>query len=349
MMSIVRGWLLRIGMLAVALAPALPASAAGADGSVSAPHAAPALEQASAPVRAVLTHAGRERAYYLWTPPRTPGVRVPLVLVLHGGGGNGENAQRMTGFTGVARREGFAVAYPEGTGRFGRLLTWNAGHCCGYAMTERVDDVGFLTALIERLVAEGIADPARVYVTGMSNGAMMAHRMGIEASAHVAAIAPVVGGLFGDEGAPVTPVSALLVNGWLDRSVPAAGGLTGGRFANAWDGTPLRPAAYQGDYWAAANGCRDAGTEVQRGTVRERDADCAPGIAVRSLMLLDNGHAWPGGKPGSSLGDPPSTALDATEVVWAFFAAHPKAAHPGTAAAQQAGSQAPKAVRSEGP
>ena len=347
-----RRWVLHLAFFVAWLGLASPVVAAGSDGSSPAAGDRPSSE----PVRSVMTHAERERAYYLWTPPRAAQAPVPLVLVLHGGGGNGENVQRMTGFTDVARREGFAVAYPEGTGRFGRLLTWNAGHCCGYAMNERVDDVGFLATLIDSLVARGIADPARVYVTGISNGAMMAHRMGIEASARVAAIAPVVGGLFGDERTPDTPVSALLVNGWLDRSVPAAGGLSGGRFANTWDGTPLRPAAWQGDYWAAANGCRDAGTEVLRGTVRERDAACAPGISVRSLMLLDNGHAWPGARHASALSDPPSTALDATEVIWAFFAAHPKAAHPKAAHpeaahldAAQAGAQVPKAVRPAGP
>ncbi len=279
---------------------------------------------ASEAVRVAFAHGGRERAYFLWAPTGERAGRVPLVLVLHGGGGNGENVQEMTGFTAVARREGFAVAYPEGTGRLGRLLTWNAGHCCGYAMSEGVDDVGFLTALVERLVADGLVDPARVYVTGMSNGAMMAHRMGAEASAHVAAIAPVVGGLFGDERRPSVPVSALLINGALDRSIPVDGGQTGGRFANAWDGTPLRPVAFQGDFWASANGCRDAGREVVRGVVRERTAICPPGVAVRSLLLHDNGHAWPGGQPGSARGDVPSTAIDATEVIWAFFLAHPR-------------------------
>ena len=88
----------------------------------------------------------------------------------------------MTGFTPKASAEGFIVVYPDGTSRRAPLLTWNAGHCCGYAMEQRVDDVAFISALIEDLAARFPIDRKRIYVTGMSNGAMMAHRLGSELS-----------------------------------------------------------------------------------------------------------------------------------------------------------------------
>src|SRR5688572_9343275 len=87
--------------------------------------------------RQSLTIGGITRSYVVRTPVNqaTETRRVPLVLVLHGGGGNAAYAERMTGFTGKARKEGFIVVYPEGTGLLqSMLLTWNAGHCCGYAM-----------------------------------------------------------------------------------------------------------------------------------------------------------------------------------------------------------------------
>jgi len=78
---------------------------------------------------------------------------VALVLVLHGGGGNAANAEKITGFTENAKQEGFIVVYPEGTGRLkGKLLTWNAGPCCGYAMKHHVNDVGFINFIIDKLV-----------------------------------------------------------------------------------------------------------------------------------------------------------------------------------------------------
>ena len=149
-----------------------------------------------------ITHGGRQRTFLVHDFGR--GGAAPMVVVLHGGGGNAENAVTMTGFDRVAAREGLIAVYPNGTAarRQGRLLTWNAGHCCASAMDAKVDDVGFIAAVIDILVSSGRADAARIYVTGMSNGGMLSHRLGRELSATIAAIAPVVGAVFGDEPPP---------------------------------------------------------------------------------------------------------------------------------------------------
>ncbi|SDH81665.1 alpha/beta hydrolase family esterase [Roseospirillum parvum] len=272
-----------------------------------------------------LTHDGLERRYLIDHPgPAAEGTRWPLVMVLHGGGGNGENARRMSGFSAPRYARRAILVYPWGTSRFAgmdRLKTWNAGHCCGFAMKRKVDDVGFLAALIDHLVAHDHADPERVFVTGMSNGAMMAHRLGIELSGRIAGIAPVVGGLFGDESRPTHPVPALIITGALDKNVPAEGGLGQGRGADAWDGTPLKPATYQGDFWAAANRCRPTPrvSTLAGGKVTRRAYPCPAEAPVVHLIVGDNGHAWPGGRQGSRLGDAPSRALDATRAMWDFF------------------------------
>jgi polyhydroxybutyrate depolymerase len=249
--------------------------------------------------------------------------RVPLVLVLHGGSGNADNAERMTGFTDKAAREGFIVAYPEGTGRRkNRLLTWNAGHCCGYAMDKRVDDVGFISALIDKLIESYPIDAKRIYATGMSNGGMMTHRLGIELSNRFAAIAPVVGTLFGDEKRPEHPVSAIMLNGMLDKSVPYQGGPPGGRFTGAWDGTPAKPALEQAAFWAKADGCTGGPVKDDRGAFARWRYRCPAGSAVELYLVNDNGHAWPGGQQGNWMGDKPSSSLNATDVIWDFFKAH---------------------------
>ncbi|MCL4791845.1 MAG: polyhydroxybutyrate depolymerase [Gammaproteobacteria bacterium] len=271
-----------------------------------------------------LLHDGIER-HYLVRMPAEAVLRagaVPLVLVLHGGGGNAENAERMTGFSDKARREGFIVVYPEGTSRFRqKLLTWNAGHCCGYAMEHKVDDVGFIRALIGQLVKEYPVDPKRIYVTGMSNGGMMTHRLGRELSDQLAAIAPVVATLFGDESKAAYPVSALMLNGMLDKSVPYLGGPPGGRFNDAWDGTPAQPALAQGAYWAGSNNCAGEPVRLDHGTYINWRYSCPVGKAVELYLLKDNGHAWPGGQKGSRRGDAPSASLNATDLIWDFFAA----------------------------
>jgi polyhydroxybutyrate depolymerase len=282
---------------------------------------------ASSGGRQSLKSQGQQRSYVVRVPPGSHAApeRLPLVLVLHGGGGDAASAEKTTGFTAKALREGFIVVYPEGSGRLAnRLLTWNAGHCCGPAMLRGVDDVGFIRALIDRLVADYPVDERRIYATGMSNGGMMAHRLGLEIGDRLAAIAPVVATLFGDEKKPARPVSALMINGALDASVPAEGGRPGGRFAEAWDGTPALPTTAQGRFWAAANGCATTPETRTQGPVQRTGYRCPGGRDVLMVLVADNPHAWPGGVPGSRLGDPPSSSLDATEEIWAFFKAHPK-------------------------
>lgn len=274
--------------------------------------------------RHTLAHAGAERHYELRVPPgRPPATGWPLVLVLHGGGGHAGNAEAMTGFSTLAAREGFMVAYPEGSGRLGqRLLTWNAVHCCGYAMTQRVDDVGFLDTLVARLLADHPVDARRVYLTGLSNGGMMAHRAALALPHRFAAVAPVIATVFGDEPRASVPVAALMVNGAEDASMPLAGGPTGGRFAQSWDGTPTRPVLDQARLWAASNGCsaearRESHPEYQRWV-----HTCPSGVSVELLLVSDNGHAWPGGAKGSARADAPNPRFDATGAIWRFFRAH---------------------------
>ena len=277
--------------------------------------------------RHTLIHDGIERSYVVRTPSGLAphDGRVPLVLVLHGGGGNAGNAERMTGFTAKGGKEGFIVVYPEGTGRFRKKhLTWNAGHCCGIAMKRRVDDVGFIGALLDKLLADYPVDPKRIYATGMSNGGMMTHRLGIELSDRLAAIAPVVATLFGDERMPPHPVSALMINGLRDKSVPPEGGPPGGRFPSAWDGTPTQPAPEQAVFWAQADGCSNDPDRTDEGRYILTLYRCPAGRAVALYLIKDNGHAWPGGQQGSRLGDEPGTALNATDLIWMFFKAHSK-------------------------
>jgi poly(3-hydroxybutyrate) depolymerase len=190
------------------------AALAGLPGPVARP-AAQAAARSDAEERS-MSHGGRTRSYLVHDFAR--GRPAPVVIVLHGGGGNAANALKMTGFNRIAAREGAMAVYPNGTAsrERGVLLTWNAGHCCAAAMQNRVDDVGFIGALIDALVAEGRADASRIYVTGMSNGGMMAHRLGRELSSKIAAIAPVVGAVFGDEPAPRAPTPALIVVGATD-------------------------------------------------------------------------------------------------------------------------------------
>lgn len=277
--------------------------------------------------RQTLMHGGLSRSYVVHAPRAAMkrGARLPLVLVLHGGGHNAARAEEISGFSNKAETEGFIVVYPEGTGRLrDKFLTWNAGHCCGYAMEKRVDDVGFIDALLDTLIRDYPIDTRRIYVTGMSNGGMMTHRLGIALGGRIAAIAPVVAALFGDEPPPAQPVAALMVNGMLDRSVPPQGGHSAGRGAHAWDGTPAKPALEQAAFWAKANGCAAAPEQRDQGAAIHWRYSCPRGQEVELYLVKDNGHTWPGGQRTSARGDRPTAAFQATDVIWEFFTAHAK-------------------------
>ena len=131
-----------------------------------------------------VAHDGIERLYLAVSPGAAAAQSLPLVLVLHGGGGNARQAMESMRLSGLVER-GALVVYPEGTSKkvLGKkLATWNAGACCGGAAADKVDDVGFLGRVIDDVTARYPVDPRRVYVTGHSNGAMMSYRAGCELS-----------------------------------------------------------------------------------------------------------------------------------------------------------------------
>ena len=281
-----------------------------------------------------MQHDGRERRYLVHD--YSGGKAAPVVFVLHGGGGHPENAQNMSQFDIIAAREKLIVVYPGGTGGVpgGRLLTWNAGHCCAYARENKVDDVGFFAKMIDNLVASGRADPKRIYVTGMSNGAMMSHRLARELPDRIAAIAPIVGATFGDEPPARSPVAAVIFVGQEDQTVPAAGGPLGGperrgvaaNLARRAEDRDVAPDVAQAEYWATANGCASPVEKMDTaGKVVELAWNkCTSGRPVHFYRVANNGHAWPGGKAGRAEADPPSPDVNASEIMWRFFSANPK-------------------------
>jgi hypothetical protein len=96
---------------------------------------------------------GRERSYEIDLPARTaPERALPVVLVFHGGGGNAAAVRRQTRMSIKGAAEGFVAVYPQGSGGVaGKLRTWNAGTCCGWAMQHRVDEMAFVAAALDDL------------------------------------------------------------------------------------------------------------------------------------------------------------------------------------------------------
>jgi polyhydroxybutyrate depolymerase len=267
---------------------------------------------------------GLERSYVLYVPGSVNwALPVSLVLVFHGGTGNAENAMTMSGFNEVADRNGFLVIYPNGTGRLSdeKLLTWNGGGCCGFAQEQDVDDVGFVRAIVEDLRSLANVDPKRIYATGMSNGGILSHRLACEASDLFAAIAPVAGTLNFTPCNPADYVSVIEFHGTGDQNLPYDGGVGSESLVDV-DYASVQDSI---GFWVAFNGCdsqpqRESFSDIQH----ETWSGCTGQASVELYTILGGGHAWPGGVRGRPSADEPTQTISASQLIWEFFAAHPK-------------------------
>jgi polyhydroxybutyrate depolymerase len=256
-----------------------------------------------------LTVDGVERTYRVFIPPTLDrSVAAPLVLVLHGGANTVADTIKITGFDKQASIGDFIVAYPVGTRQ-----EWNAGGCCGSAPERNVDDVGFLTRLLDQLSTDYRIDQARVFVTGVSNGAMMAYRFACERADRVTAVASVAGAVVVDECQPSRPMSVLEIHGTEDPLVPYEGGTPSA--PEAAGAPPQRSTTAMMQRWAALGGCPPPTPPNVVGAVTvESWTGCAGGRAVELVTVRGGGHIW--FAPG--LG-PANGAVDATETIWGFF------------------------------
>jgi poly(3-hydroxybutyrate) depolymerase len=290
------GWL--VGILLIGTL----AACAGDDGEDSGGAPAPsASATASSPGDHSLTISvgGADRTYQLHVPPGyQPNTALPLVIALHYRPGSAEAMRTMTELDAKADEERFLVAYPEGVGG-----AFNAFTCCG-----NQDDVGLVKAIAGQVIEKWNADPDRVYLTGASNGADLSFRVAVEAPGIFAAIAPVSGGFYGNspdqpDYAPKSPVSVVTFIGLGD---PMEETLRGG--IKVWqDRLKCRP---------------KASAKLAAGAVRQSTATCADGSEVAVYQVKDGAHAWFGARAGDLADADPK--INATDVIWDFFAAHPR-------------------------
>lgn len=263
-------------------------------------------------------HDGITREYLVHVPKSYRGAPTPMLVALHGGGGDADFQADDSKYKLISKSEaaGFIAVFPSGYSRFpsGALATWNAGTCCGAAQKNNVDDVGFIREVIRRVERQASIDPRRVFATGMSNGAMMSWRLACEAP-EIRAIAPVEGTDNTRSCKPSHPVAVIQFHAADDPNVPFGGGVGAGPSHTDYVSVPASQAK-----WIAIDRASSAAKRVL--TVPGARCDLHPadrgGAPVELCVTDTGGHSWPGG--GTQQGrKQPSMAISANDLMWQFF------------------------------
>jgi polyhydroxybutyrate depolymerase len=271
---------------------------------------------------------GRTRSYHLYVPASLQADEpVPLLIGLHGGGGWGTQFEGNSRLDRLAEANRFLIVYPDGVGvgvlgSDDLLRTWNAGTCCGRAEKDDVDDVAFISALIDQVEQDHHVDASRVYAAGHSNGAMLSYRLACELSDKIAAVGIVSGALEIDSCTPDRPVSVIQINGTADENVP----IDGGRGSRTMSGGSHPPPRDGADTMAVADGCPDDPGVAQHDDLTVTTwSGCGEGTEIRFVVIAGSPHAWPGsqGRPlsGITVGEPYPN-YDASFELWAFLSSH---------------------------
>lgn len=283
------------------------------------------------------THHSKEKSFYYNDTQRRYRLHLPkgyvedqeypMVVAFHGLSFGARVLELNTGLSRLADKEGFIVVYPYGTRpNMFTFYSWNSEFCCAYAHKENIDDVGFISSLIDYLRTEYKVERNKVFLTGHSNGGMLASYVSLKHPDKVRALAPVssaIGGkILDDDEYRVfeksnQPVPVLLINGKDDLVVPFGGGERGGfdifSFSSVYDAVNL---------WLENNNCSKHPSEIsnQDKFTKETYTDCQDGAEV-VLFAYKGAHTWPGGAK-DFLKNISGQSVSATQIIWNFFKTH---------------------------
>lgn len=277
-------------------------------------------------IETTILHDGISRAYLLHVPQNhDPSRPVALVLAFHGGGGSSRIMANDTFYKLISKsdKEGFIVAFPNGTSRFkdGKLATWNAGNCCAYARDHKVDDAGFIKKVIADIRSKYNIGDGDVFAIGMSNGGMISYRLACDLPGTFKAVASVAGTDNYDQCVSPAPVSVLHIHARDDDHVLFTGGAGQNAFRDKSQVTDFTSVPETISRWVERNGCSMPARRTLdvEGAYCEEYASCENDVTVKLCVTETGGHSWPGGVKPRSKSAQPSETLDATDMIWAFF------------------------------
>lgn len=258
-------------------------------------------------------HAGGIRKFDIHLPPVwAPGEKLPLVFNLHYLGGDARDQDTLTDFNFIADTAEFILCHPWGAG-----TNWNAGFISPYV--NGPDDVGFISALIDKVNGLYNIDLGRVYAVGMGQGGFMTQRLACELDDRIAAVAS-VGGAMADSAMffcdNTRPVPVMLVNGTADSVI------------NYFNGSPgfWQPIDSLVDFWIGRNNCTVPATfsalpdVVQEGsTISAYQYTCGPDAELLLYQVNNGGFAWPGATDSLPNSGIINQDINCSEEVWKFF------------------------------
>lgn len=264
---------------------------------------------------------GMKRSYYVFLPPNYNSKKsYPVLFVFHGGLRNANSILETTGFRNYQEEYNFILIAPNGLGRFNQetFLTWDAGHCSGYAHYLHADEPLFTKSIIEQVSKLYNIDKKRIYLTGMSNGAMLCYKLVRTLPGKFAGIAVVSGAMNHDRTLPTKPIPVIIFHGTADRRVLYNGG------------TPLdffeekcridKPVSHAVDFWVKNNKCSAKPIKTKKGNIIvEKYINCENNANVIVYTIIGGKHAWPGGKKDSIIGDKVSKEINASKVILDAF------------------------------
>lgn len=283
----------------------------------------------AATVSRSLSVGGLVRTYTVYLPAVYDGkTALPVVIMLHGAGATGDGIIRETGWDRKAEEAGFLAVFPDAArpnpaseaSFLANPQLWNDGSGRGLAFLQTVDDVKFLGLMVADLAKNYATDRQAVFLAGFSSGASLTFKAAEELPGLFAAIAPVAGPYW-PTATPAPPrklAPTLFIAGLADPFNPSAGGI----IRLPWGSFRQPPLTATINGWAARNGC--PAPQTAAGPSGTAVLTCADGRHKLQFILVEGlGHLWPGGEPifpESYIGSDPGH-LNATDTIWAFFAA----------------------------
>ncbi len=261
----------------------------------------------------------KERSYLVYFPKGySENKKYPLLVALHGGGGNMNHMAKTYGILKKADEEKFIAVFPSGLSKRGELFgNWNAGNCCGWSRDNNINDVKFIKELVIDLKKNHSINENKIYATGMSNGAMISYRLACEMGDTFKAIAAIAGTDNTKDCNPQKLPHIIHIHARDDENILLEGG-AGKKAVEKSKITNFNSLSNTINKWLSFSD----GRYVKENVLKNEEVTCdryktANGQNIQVCITENGGHSWPGADYFRN--KKASNAINANDEMWKFF------------------------------